>query len=96
MEDGNDMQSLWWRRSQLLAVLLIVGVLLSGLTLRISRHVSHLQHGGDAALRPWMNVAYIARTYDVPHDVLYRALGLDPSTQDRRPLAAIAREQLVL
>lgn len=93
MEERNDMQPIWWRRILLLAVLCIVVMLLASLTLRINRRMSQLEHGGEAALRPWMNVPYIARIYKVPSDVLYQAVGINPETHDRRPLARIAREQ---
>jgi hypothetical protein len=47
----------------------------------------------DEPIRAWMNIPHIARSYRVPPDVLFQALGLPPKAQDRRPLTVIAREQ---
>src|SRR5512135_280682 len=44
-------------------------------------------------IRPWMNIPYIAYSYQLPTHVLDQALGLPSTPQDRRPLLAIARQQ---
>ncbi len=44
-------------------------------------------------IRPWMNIPYIAHSYQVPAHVLYQALGLESVPRDRRPLLEIARQQ---
>jgi len=50
-------------------------------------------HLENEPIRPWMSVPFIAHTHHVPARILYRAIGLDPFPQDRRPIGAIAREQ---
>lgn len=60
-------------------------------TLRSMRSARQLRR--DEPIQPWMNVAYIAHSYHVPPDVLYRAIGLPTTPRDRRPIAAIARAQ---
>ena len=50
-------------------------------------------HLSDEAIRPWMSVGYVARSYHVPPPVLYRAIDLNDVPRDRRPLREIAREQ---
>lgn len=47
----------------------------------------------DEAIRPWMNVRYVSRSYSVPPHVLYKAIKLTPVPHDRRPLSEIARQQ---
>ncbi len=44
-------------------------------------------------IRPWMNIPYIAYSYHVPAEALYKALGLASIPRDRRPLLEIARQQ---
>ena len=44
-------------------------------------------------IRPWMSVMFIAHTHHVPPALLYRALGMQPQTHDRRPLRLLAREE---
>ncbi len=44
-------------------------------------------------IRPWMNIPYIASSYHVPAEALYKALGLASIPRDRRPLLEIARQQ---
>ncbi len=44
-------------------------------------------------IRPWMNIPYIAHSYQVPASVLYQALGLESVPRDRRPLLEIARQR---
>src|SRR3712207_3015260 len=61
--------------------------------MRALSHASRLRGGGDEAIRPWMNVPYIAHAHGVPPAILFEALGLPPDAPDRRPIVRIAREQ---
>jgi hypothetical protein len=47
----------------------------------------------DEPIRSWMSVTYIARSYRVPANYLYDALGIPDKLHDRRPISQIAREQ---
>jgi hypothetical protein len=86
------MKNFGWR--QWLVVLAFVVVLTAtGLfAVRTVRRAIYWRHHQDEAIRPWMNIGYIAHSYRVPPWVLHQALGLPP-VPDRRPIREIAREQ---
>ncbi|GAB4270375.1 MAG: hypothetical protein Kow0013_22590 [Pararhodobacter sp.] len=46
----------------------------------------------DQPLEGWMPLGYVARSWDVPRDVLREAAGLEEGTQPRRNLDMIARD----
>ena len=83
----------WWQ--WLLTAVLLVAMVAAGLfafrTVRSALYWS--QHRNDPIER-WMTVNYVARSYDVPPDALWDALGLPParppSREARRPLGEIA------
>lgn len=77
----------WLVLAGFLASLLALGVFAG----RAIRAASSLRH--EEPLRAWMTIPYIAHAYHVPAADLYQALGVTPLPHDRRPLAAIAREQ---
>jgi hypothetical protein len=65
---------------------------------RTIRRAVYWHYHQDEPIRPWMNLGYIAHSYNVPPWVLHRALGLSPQPgksdrPDRRPIREIAREQ---
>jgi hypothetical protein len=62
------------------------------LALHTARHVIRLRRAPEA-VRPWMNIPYIARSRHVPAEVLYQAIGLPAERRDRRPIGRIARQQ---
>jgi hypothetical protein len=62
------------------------------MTLHTVRHAIRIHHASEA-VRPWMNIPYIARSRHVPAEKLYEALGLPPAVRDHRPLGRIARQQ---
>ena len=75
----------------LLAFVLVLSV--TGLfAVRTVRRAVYWHYHQDEAIRPWMNLGYIAHSYRVPPWVLSEALGLPPRP-DRRPIRVIAREQ---
>ncbi|HEY8184613.1 MAG TPA: hypothetical protein VIF64_01010 [Pyrinomonadaceae bacterium] len=82
---------------QWLVVLAFVFVLsFTGLfAVRTVRRAIYWHYHQDEPIRPWMNIGYIAHSYNVPPWVLRQALGLPPRTNgpDRRPIREIAREQ---
>jgi hypothetical protein len=47
----------------------------------------------DAAIEGWMPVGYVARSWDVPRDVLAEAIGIPPGSAPRQSLARIAEER---
>jgi hypothetical protein len=79
---------------QWLVVLAFVLVLsFTGLfAVRTVRRAIYWHYHQDEPIRPWMNLGYIAHSYNVPPWVLHQALGL-PQKPDRRPIREIAREQ---
>ncbi len=47
----------------------------------------------DEPIREWMNIPYVAHSYQVPPDVLFRSLNLpDKPPPDKRPIRRIAQE----
>lgn len=88
---GNDNRRWGWQQwLLLLGLVLSLGVVyffgVRGLQYIPRRQV-------DEPIRPWMTVPYVARSYRVPPQVLYSALGLPDRPPDRRPLMTIARAQ---
>lgn len=60
---------------------------------RAYQQATQLRCQTDEPIRPWMNVSYIAHSYNVPRDVLHEALGLPADQPDPRPVGEIARDQ---
>jgi hypothetical protein len=81
------------RKRWIYGIALGIALMMTSLfTVRAMHHASALRRGGDEPLRPWMNVPYIARSYQVPPDILWEALGVD-QPRPHLPIARIAREQ---
>ena len=75
-------------------VLLVVVMGTGLLTTHTVKRLIFLHEHADEPIRPWMNVGYLARAYQVPRGTLYQALGLEmPSGRDKRPISALARLQ---
>jgi hypothetical protein len=87
------MRKLGWHQWVLL--LLFLGALLvTGLFgVRTVRRAIYWRNHRDEQIRPWMSVRYVARSYAVPPQMLYEAIGQEPVPHDRRPLRELAREQ---
>jgi hypothetical protein len=80
------------RKQLVLLLAFILSVALAAVfTLRAVRSAPH--PGRGEPIQPWMNVPYIAHSYHVQANVLYRAISLPTAPRDRRPIAAIARAQ---
>jgi hypothetical protein len=47
----------------------------------------------DAPIEGWMPLGYVARSWEIPRDVLAESLNLDPGTQPRRNLEQIAEDR---
>lgn len=75
-------------RGSWLVIALTIAVAAAGLlALRTARHMIRLRRAPEA-VRPWMNIPYIARSRHVPAEVLYQAIGLSGGHRDRRPRLA--------
>ena len=91
-----------WRGSRaglarvVVAAVLLVGVALaawSGLRLYERLHRPPPPRQTDVSLiAGWMTVPYVARTYRVPPDDLYRALGVAPKDNDKQNLDQLGAE----
>ena len=91
-QQRQGMKNFGWRK-WLVVLAFVVAVSATGLfAVRTVRRAVYWRSHRDEAIRPWMNVGYIAHSYRVPPWVLHQALGL-PSKPDRRPIRQIAREQ---
>lgn len=62
-------------------------------TFRVVRFAVYSRQSGEAMIRGWMSVRYVANTNRVPVTVLNGAIGLPADAADRRPLREIARSQ---
>ena len=87
------MKNLNWRQWTIaLTCLLFVSVGVFFLV-RAVRPAIYWHYHQDEPIRGWMNVGYVAHSYNVPPHVLYRALGLPHKPPDKRPIRDIARAQ---
>lgn len=86
----------WW---QWLLTGVFVLALLAGtlFTVRTIRYTIYWRLHQAEPIERWMTVNYVSHSYDVPPDVLLKALGLpEPAPlarRDRRPLGDIAKAQ---
>jgi len=87
------MKRLGWRRWLIVIAFLLVAAFAGIFVVRTVRHAVYWSRHRDETIRPWMSVGYVAHSYRVPPDVLYRAINLNPLPRDRRPLRIIAAEQ---
>lgn len=87
------MKRLGWRRWLILIAFLLAASFAGLFAVRTVRHALYWSRHRDEAIRPWMSVTYVARSYRVPPHVLYRTINLTPVPRDRRPLREIALEQ---
>ena len=63
---------------------------------RVVQHVPDLESRADESIQPWMDVPYIAHSYNVPRDTLFQALGLPakpPKKIAHQPIKKIASDQ---
>lgn len=82
-----------WQKVLLTGAFVIALIFTAVFSVRAFHRVSRFHAGDVEPIRPWMNVPFIAREYNVPREPLYEAIGLVPSANDRRPIGEIAREQ---
>jgi len=87
------MKTLGWRRWLIVVAFLLAAAFAGLFVARTVRHAVYWSRHRDEVIRPWMSVGYVAHSYRVPPDVLYRAINLNPMPRDRRPLRLIAKEQ---
>jgi hypothetical protein len=87
------MKRLGWRRWLILIAFVLAASFAGLFAVRTARHALYWSRHRDEAIRPWMSVPYVARSYRVPPHVLYRAINLTPAPRDRRPLREVALEQ---
>ncbi|MFA7248203.1 MAG: hypothetical protein WC273_01055 [Dehalococcoidia bacterium] len=86
----------WWQ--WLVAGVFLLALIAAGLfAVRTVRHAIYWRQHQDEPIARWMTVGYVAHSYDVPPEVLLRALGVPeprpPARPDRRPLGEIAAAQ---
>jgi hypothetical protein len=85
-----------WRQWLLCAVLAIAVVAAGLFAVRTVRYTVYWREHREAPIERWMPVAYVARSYGVPDEVLWDALG-PPAPRaagfDRRPLSEVAAER---
>jgi hypothetical protein len=86
------MKNLGWRQWLVVLAFALVVFFTGVFAVRTIRRAVYWHQHKDEAIRPWMNLGYIAHSYRVPPYVLTEALGLPPKP-DRRPIREIARAQ---
>ena len=80
------------RQRRLLIGSLVVAILLT-LFFGVRAVRRFIDRPTNEPIREWMSVPYIAHSYHVRPDVLFRALGLpDKPPPDKRPISVIAKE----
>lgn len=86
-------ESTRWRRLLRLAFVLALALTLF-FTVRITLAALYWRNpdNADQVIQGWMPVRYIARSWDIPPEVMAEALGFDPSRSSRRSLAQIAAD----
>jgi hypothetical protein len=87
------MKSLGWSKWIVLLAFVLVVSFTGFFAFRTAQRAIYWHYHKDETIRPWMNVGYIAHSYQVPPHVLYRAIGLPNKPPDRRPIRDIARAQ---
>ena len=86
----------WWQwlLTGVFVLALVAGMLF---TVRTVRYTIYWRLHHAEPIERWMTVNYVSHSYDVPPEVLFKALGLpEPSPlarRDRRPLGDIAKAQ---
>ena len=85
-----------WRSHRLIFIAFLVALSLTGFFL--VRTVAFTIYWADPArheqtIEGWMPVRYVARSWDVPPEVLAEALGADAGARRRLTVAEIAAEQ---
>jgi hypothetical protein len=60
--------------------------------IRAERTARHM-HWRNEHIEPWMSVPFVAHTYHMRSDVLFRAIRVEPNPRDRRPIRDIARAE---
>ena len=86
------MKKIEWRQAVVAAAFLLALSVAVIFVVRAVRPAIYWHYHQDEPIKPWMNLGYIAHSYNVPPWVLHQALGL-PNRPDRRPIRAIARAQ---
>jgi hypothetical protein len=81
------------RRTLLLIVTFAVAVLLTFVFGYRAGRAAHALRWEKQPIHSWMNIRFIAHARHVPPELLYRAIGVEPRPDDRRPLRRLAREQ---
>lgn len=84
-----------------LTILLVICLCLLVTVTRQAMHAAleaniarRVQAGEAIGVRPWMTIPYISRTYGVPEDTLYAAIGLTKSSpHSHAPLQVLARRE---
>lgn len=94
-DSGRRMKNLGGRRWLVVLAFVLVVSFTGFFAARTIRRAVYWHYHQDEPIRPWMNLGYIAHSYNVPPWVLHKALGLrpQPGKPDRRPIREIAREQ---
>ena len=84
----------WGIRAVLLAAAFALALGATGFfAIRFVVHAIYWSQHREEPIVSWMTVGYVARSYEVPPELLQEALGITPGERDRRTLAEIAAEQ---
>jgi len=90
---GENIKAFRWYQWLIVACFLLASFLTGFTIYRVVHHARSWRHHHDEPIRGWMTVGYVAHTYHVPAQALYRALGLEGDRFDRRTLREIAEDQ---
>lgn len=81
------------RHAGLKLAFVVTTVIALGFALRLAIGVLYWDANQARAIEAWMPIGYVARSWDIPPDILAQALGVEPGSLSRESLERIAAQQ---
>ncbi len=82
-----------WQDHRLLLLGFVIASLFTIMFLvRTIMDTVYFQNNQDREIEPWMPIGYIAKTYDVPPEVLLQSVGIPLDNSVRRRIRRVAQE----
>ncbi|MCF6304051.1 MAG: hypothetical protein L3J33_01590 [Rhodobacteraceae bacterium] len=83
---------LWQEHRLLLLGFIIASLFTIMFLIRTIFDTVYFQNNRDRPIEPWMPIGYIAKTYDVPPEVLLQSAGIPLDNSIRRRIRRVAQE----
>jgi hypothetical protein len=81
------------RRAPLKLAFIVTMVLALGFALRLAIGVLYWDANQARTIEAWMPIGYVARSWEIPPNILAEALGVEPGALPRESLERIAAQQ---